>query len=168
MTGRKYGLKGADAIAILQESRRLRFHARETDEPLARFTRIERKVLPQEPGLALPHCKFHSWIFTGQRVQGSDVINVSVSENNAADWRTQTLCRLADAGSRPGNAGIDQRESVVFPGQETIDHAEASQADKVFRLLDKLHKAPRKISNGNGSAVGQKFPADSSSACLQR
>src|SRR5205807_9628574 len=134
MTGRKYGLKGADAIAILQESRRLRFHARETDEPLARFTRIERKVLAQEPGLALPHCKFHALIFTYERVQGSHVIDMSVREKGTPDWRTQTLCRLADAGSRPGNAGIDQRESVVFPDQETIDHAEASQADKVFRL----------------------------------
>src|SRR5207249_2719545 len=94
MTRREYRLKGSDAVAVIQEQCRLRLHARKTNEPLARFTRIERKVLPQESGLALPHCKFHSWIFTYERVQGSHVIDMSVREKDTPDWRAQTFVPL--------------------------------------------------------------------------
>src|SRR5207249_732069 len=89
MTRREYRLKGSDAVAVIQEQCRLRLHARKTNEPFARFTRIERKVLPQESGLALPNCKFHAWRLRNQRVQGPHVINVSVREKDAADWRAR-------------------------------------------------------------------------------
>jgi hypothetical protein len=71
------------------------------------------------------------------------VIDVSVREKDAADWSAQALRCFADAGSRTGNAGVDQGETIVFPDQKTIDHAEASQADKILGFLNKLHTEPR-------------------------
>jgi hypothetical protein len=55
------------------------------------------------------------------------MINVSVRENDAADRRTHGSRCFAYAGRRSGEAGINERESMVFPDQEAVDHAQASQ-----------------------------------------
>jgi hypothetical protein len=70
------------------------------------------------------------------------MINVSVRKHDAADRRSRPLRGFPYAGRRTGDAGIDEGESIVFPDQKTIDHAEASQTEKIFRLLKKLHTGP--------------------------
>ena len=76
------------------------------------------------------------------------MIDVGVRQHDAADWRTQTLCRFAYAGRRTGNASINERESIVFPDQETIDHAKACQTKEVFCFLIWLHTRTRELGRG--------------------
>jgi hypothetical protein len=87
----------------------------------------------------------YSRIFTGDRVQGSDVINVSVRKRDTADWRAHPSGRFAYAGRRTGKAGINEGESIVFPDQEAIDHPETSQTKEIFCFLNKVHAEPREI-----------------------
>ena len=71
----------------------------------------------------------------GEGVHGSYVIDVSVRENDVADRRAQGSRCFAYAGCRSGEAGVNESEPIVFPDQETIDHAEASQSEEVFGFL---------------------------------
>ena len=74
----------------------------------------------------MPNCKFYLTVFTGERVQGPHVIDMSVRKHDATDWRSKTSSRSKYAGRRSCKPGINESETIVFPDQEAIDHAETS------------------------------------------
>ena len=64
--------------------------------------------------------------FARKSVRGTDMVNVGVCESDAADWRPKTSSRTKYAGRRSCKPGINESETIVFPDQEAIDHAETS------------------------------------------
>ena len=136
VTGRKNCLKRADALTIHENTRRERFNAWETEQLFPRFTCVERKVLPQESGLTLPNNECDIRKFANESICGSHMIDVGVCENDAADRSAHGSRCFAYAGRRSGEARINESEPIVFPDHETIDHAEASQAEEVFGFLN--------------------------------
>jgi len=109
------------------------------------FTCVERKVAPEKARLALANNKFDTWELLQQSVCGPHMIDVHVREYNAADRRVQTSRYIADTQSGSGKASINESQPIVFPNQETIDHAETRQTEQVFCFLNKLHADPREI-----------------------
>jgi hypothetical protein len=65
-------------------------------------------------------------------VNGSHMIKMGMSQNDATDGRTQAIRCFPDAKSRATKAGVDESESIVFLHQEAINHAKASQSKEVF------------------------------------
>jgi len=51
---------------------------------------------------------------------------MSVRKHDAADWRPKTSSRSKYAGRRSCKPAINESETIVFPDQEAIDHAETS------------------------------------------
>jgi hypothetical protein len=123
VTGRKDGLKGADAVAIRKKARRARYRAGKANQLLSGFACIQREIASKEARFTLANREFDTRKLLDYCVQSTNVVYVSVRQGYASDRRIEASGGFQDARRCACQAGVNESEAVIFADKKTIDHS---------------------------------------------
>lgn len=135
------GEEQADAIAVVESGGGFGFDTHEAEERLAVLVPIERKIPGQQTRFARADGDFDVGKLASQRVERADMIEMSVSEEDALDREIQFLYGSENGIRGAEKVRVDEGGSAAVFDEKTVDQAKAREAVDVFGFLSDFQLA---------------------------